>query len=175
MAILYCYNGKKYNAAIKVLKKALKCDIDVAFCELAIHNNLFNIVVNMGDTDFAKSEKSILETLFKKECNELKNIRKERPDIQHQLRQFYYNCALLCKLEGDNENALKYFLKAKESSTYHSILLYAIDKNILDLKPKTGKNSLWSKIKPFKKLAPSELEDWIYKNNSYLCEIMFWG
>lgn len=175
MAILYCYNGKKYNAAIKVLKKALKCDIDVAFCELAIHNNLFNIVVNMGDTDFVKSEKSILETLFKKECNELKNIRKERPDIQHQLRQFYYNCALLCKLEGDNENALKYFLKAKESSTYHSILLYAIDKNILDLKPKTGKNSLWSKIKPFKKLAPSELEDWIYKNNSYLCEIMFWG
>lgn len=175
LAILYCYNNCKYKMAISVLRKALQCDIDVAFCELAIHNNLFNIGIASHDIDFARTEKNILETLLKKECNELKNIPKERPDIQHQLRQFYYNCALLCKLEQNNEEALKYFLDARECSTYHSVVLYSIEKNIIDLRIKTGKKSIWEKIKVHKSLAPTELERFIYENDLYLCEIMFWG
>ncbi len=175
LAILYCYNDCKYKTAISILRKALKCDINVAFCELAIHNNLFNIGIVSNDTDFAKTEKNILETLFKKECNELKNIPKERPDIQHQLRQFYYNCALLCKMEKNDGDALKYFLNARECSTYHSIVLYSIERNIVDLRIKTEKKSLWEKIKVHKNPAPTELEQFIYENDLYLCEIMFWG
>jgi len=174
LAILYCYNGHKYKAAISALNRALKCDIDIAFCDLAIHNNLFNIEINTNDVDSAKAEKNILETLFKKECRELKNIPKERPDIQHQLRQYFYNCALLCKLEKNDESALKYFLKARECSTYHSVVVYSIEKNIVDLRLKMGKKQFGAKIKRRKNLAPTEFERFIYENNSYLCEIMFW-
>ena len=38
LAILYCYNNHKYKMAISTLKKALKCDIYLAFCELATEN-----------------------------------------------------------------------------------------------------------------------------------------
>lgn len=175
LAIRYCYDNYNYETAIAILKKALKCDIDIAFCELAIHNNLFIIGVNSRDINLAKSERSILETLFKRECNVLKNIPKERPDIQHQLRQFYYNCAILCKLEKDDESAIKYFLSARECSKYHSVLLYSIEKNIADLCKKMGKKGLLRKIMPYKAPVPTELEQFIYENDLYLCEIMFWG
>lgn len=175
LAILYCYNGNRYKLAIDVLQSALKCDIDVSFCALAIHNNLFNIAINMKNIDSAKTERTILETLFKKECNEVQSIPKERPDLQHQLRQFYYNCALLYKLEKNDENALKFFLKAKECSIYHSVVLYSIEKNIDDIKSKLGKKKFITNIKFRKSIAPTELENYIYENNSYLCEIMFWG
>lgn len=175
LAILYCYNGNRYKLAVDVLRRALKCDIDVSFCALAIHNNLFNIAINMKNIDSAKSERTILETLFKKECDELQSVPKERLDLQHQLRQFYYNCALLCKLERNDENALKFFLKAKECSIYHSVVLYSIEKNIDDIKSKLGKKKIITNIKIRKSAAPTELENYIYENNSYLCEIMFWG
>lgn len=175
LAIRYCYDGHNYETAIAILKRALKCDIDIAFCELAIHNNLFIIGVNSGDINLAKAERNILETLFKRECNALKNIQKERPDIQHQLRQFYYNCALLCKLEKDDEGAIKYFLSARECSKYHSVVLYSIEKNIVDLCLKVGKKRILGKIIPYKAPTPTELEQFIYENNLYLCEIMFWG
>lgn len=175
LAILYCYNGNKYKSAIDVLKSALKCDIDIPFCALAIHNNLFNIAINMKNIDSAKTERTILETLFKKECAEIQCVPKERPDLQHQLRQFYYNCALLYKLEKNDENALKFFVKAKECSIYHSVVLYSIEKNIDDIKSKLGKRKFITNIKILKSVAPTELENYIYENNSYLCEIMFWG
>lgn len=175
LAILYCYNGRKYKAAIDVLKKALKCDIDVTFCELVLHNNLFNIGINMGDIDFAKAEKNILEILFKKVCPDLRSLPKNRPDIQHPLRQFYYNCALLCTLENNNEEALSYFLKAKECSDYHSVVLYSIKKNVMDLETKLGKSRFRGRFRTKKITAPTQLEQFIYDNKSYLCEIMFWG
>lgn len=174
LAILYCYNGNRYKLAIDALKSALRCDIDVAFCVLAIHNNIFNIAINMDNIDFAKTERNILETLLKKECADLKNVPKERPDLQHQLRQFYYNCALLYKLEKNDENALKFFLKAKECSNYYSVILYSIEKNIVDIKSRIGKKRFTTNMIR-KSLVPTELENYIYKNNSYLCEIMFWG
>lgn len=175
LAILYCYKGERYKAAINVLKKALKCDIDVSFCELAVHNNLFNIGIHIEDMDFVKAEKNILELLLKKECSDLRSISKDRPDIQHQLRQFYYNCALLSILENNDEEALSYFIKAKECSTYHSVILYSVEKNIIDLKTKLGKNGFMAKFREKKIPAPTELEKYIYNNKSYLCEIMFWG
>lgn len=175
LAILYCYNGNRYKLAIDVLRSALKCDIDVSFCVLAIHNNLFNISINMKNIDSAKTERAILETLLKKECAEVQSVPKERPDLQHQLRQFYYNCALLYKLEKNDENALKFFLKAKECSIYHSVVLYSIEKNIDDIKNKLGKKKFITNIKIRKSATPTELENYIYENNSYLCEIMFWG
>lgn len=175
LAIRYCYDDQNYETAIAILKRALKCDIDIAFCELAIHNNIFIIGVNSGDINLAKAERNILETLFKRECTILKNIPKERPDIQHQLRQFYYNCALLCKLEKDDESALKYFLSARECSKYHSVVLYSIEKNIVDLCLKMDKKRILRKILPYKTPTPTELEQFIYENNLYLCEIMFWG
>lgn len=175
LAILYCHDRHRYKIAINVLKRALMCDIDIAFCKLAIHNNLFNIEINEGDIDSAKNEKNILEILFKKECNDLKNISKERPDIQHQLRQFYYNSALLCKLQNNDEDALRYYLKAKECSIYHSVVLYSIEKNIADLRAKLGKKGLIARLKIKKNLTPTNLEKFIYENNLYLCELMFWG
>ena len=175
LAILYCYDGHKYTAAIKTLTKALKCDISVVFCELAIHNNLFNIAINMEDIDFAKKEKNILETLFEKECHDLKDVTKERPDIQHQLRQFYYNCALLFRLEKDDEKSLKCFLMAKECSTYHSVVLYSIEKNMDILRNRLGKKGVFTNIRIKNIGAPTELEKFIYENNLYLCEVMFWG
>ena len=125
--------------------------------------------------DFIKAEKSILELLIKKECSDLRSISKDRPDIQHQLRQFYYNCALLSMLENNDEEALSYFIKAKECSTYHSVILYSVEKNIVDLKTKLGKNRFIAKFREKKIPAPTELEKYIYDNKSYLCEIMFWG
>ncbi|MBM6669060.1 hypothetical protein H6A64_14805 [Lacrimispora saccharolytica] len=103
------------------------------------------------------------------------SISKDRPDIQHQLRQFYYNCALLSMLENNDEEALSYFIKAKECSTYHSVILYSVEKNIIDLKTKLGKNRFMAKFREKKIPAPTELEKYIYNNKSYLCEIMFWG
>lgn len=175
LAILFCYDGYRYKTAISLLERALKCDIDVTFCELAIHNNLFNIRINTDDVDSAKTEKNILETLFQKVDCDLKELPQKRPDIQHQLRQFYYNCALLCKLEEDDEEALKYFLKAKVCSIYHSVILYSIEKNITDLRSKLGQNGFLSRLRNRKIPAPTELEKFIYENNSYLCELMFWG
>lgn len=175
LAILYCYDSNQYERAFDILKRALKCDIDIAFCELALHNNLFNIIMHMGNLDAAKAEKNVLETLFKKERNNLKDIPKERPDIQHQLRQFYYNCAVLCKIEGNNAEALNFFIKAKECSCYHSNIIYSIDRNIIELKEDHGKKNIFEKIKKKKRPSPTELESYIHKNDLYLCEIMFWG
>lgn len=175
LAILNCYKDHNFKMAITALKQALKCDIDIAFCELAIHNNLFIIGIKSKDMDLAQSERNILETLFKKECNDLRNIPKERPDIQHQLRHFYYNCALMCKLEKDDESALKYFFDARECSSYHSVIVHSIEKNIVDLWVKMGTKRFIRKLKNYKNSAPTELEQFIYENDFYLCEIMFWG
>lgn len=174
LAILYCHK-KKYETSITVLKKALKCDIDVSFCKLAIHNNLFNTAIHMGNMNFAKTEKNILESLLKEECSDLGSISKVRPDIQHQLRQFYYNCALLSMEENNTEGALNYFIKAKECSNYNSVMLYSIKKNIANLKDELGKKGFIERFREKITVEPTKLEKYVHDNNSYLCEIMFWG
>lgn len=175
LGILYAYHGGRYMEAIQIWKRALKCDIDIDFCKLAIHNNIFNLSININDMVSAISEKNILETMFAKECDDLKHISRERPDIQHQLRQFYYNCALLNKKENKPEEALIMFMEAKECSKYESIVLYSINQNIKTIKEKIKRKTLLSNLKVQKIPEPTELEKFIHERDMYLCEIMFWG
>lgn len=175
LAILYCYNECDYNKATKTILEALKCNIDETFCKLALHNNLFNISISMKDYESAYEEKNVLENIFNTECSNIGNIKNERPDIQHQLRQFYYNCALLFKSENNLSAALEYFKYADKCSKYDSNIVYSIKRNIDDLNKKSTSSRLLDNIKNKHKPAPTELELYIYERNSYLCEIMFWG
>lgn len=175
LGILYCYNGRNYKSAIDVWTNALKCDIDVKFCKLALHNNRFNAYINLGDLDSARTEKNILFTMFTKECDDLDHISEKKPDIQHQLRQFFYNCGLLYSSENALKKALYYFVKARNCSTYNSVVLYSINQNIERLKDKLGKKTILSNLKSKKIPEPTEMEKFVHESNMYLCEIMFWG
>ena len=175
LAILYSYNECDYNRATKTILEALKCNIDESFCKLALHNNLFNISISMKDYESAYKEKNVLENIITTECSNIADIKNQRPDIQHQLRQFYYNCALLFKSENNLSAALKYFKCADKCSKYDSNIIYAIKRNIADLNKKNKSSKFLDKIKNKHKPAPTEIELYIYERDLYLCEIMFWG
>ena len=175
LAILYSYNECDYNRATKTILEALKCNIDESFCKLALHNNLFNISISMKDYESAYKEKNVLENIITTECSNIADIKNQRPDIQHQLRQFYYNCTLLFKSENNLSAALKYFKCADKCSKYDSNIIYAIKRNIADLNKKNKSSKFLDKIKNKHKPAPTEIELYIYERDLYLCEIMFWG
>ena len=175
LAILYSYNECDYNRATKTILEALKCNIDESFCKLALHNNLFNISISMKDYESAYKEKNVLENIITTECSNIADIKNQRPDIQHQLRQFYYNCALLFKSENNLSAALEYFKCADKCSKYDSNIIYSIKRNITDLNKKNKSSKFLNKIKNKHKPAPTEIELYIYERDLYLCEIMFWG
>jgi|GEM_PF-3223841 hypothetical protein len=175
LAILYCYSEYDYSKATKTIWEALKCNIDETFCKLALHNNLFNIAINMKDYKSAYEERNVLENIINAECSNIGNIKNEHQDIQHQLRQFYYNCALLFKSENNLSAALEYFKCADKSSKYTSNIVYSIKRNISDLNRKSINSRFLDNIKNKHKPAPTELELYIYERDLYLCEIMFWG
>ncbi len=171
LAILCCYNND-YQLAIAFLEKALKCNVHEKFCLLALHNNLFNIAIHIKNKKMAEYQKSLLENLLNVKTYKNKEIVNQDPDIQHQFRQFYYNCALLYKSDGNWENTILNFEKAYATSKYHSNIVYSIRKNLEVLKDIHTKN----KSKIIKKYPePTELEKFIYDHDSYMCEIMFWG
>ena len=134
LAILYCYNKCDYKKATNIIREALKCNINETFCKLALHNNLFNIAINMRDLELAYKEKNSLENIINNECNN--NTNNDRSDIKHQIRQFYYNYALLFKSQNNITKALEYFKKADKCSNYESNVVYSIKRNIFELKKK---------------------------------------
>lgn len=173
MAILSCYYNMDYTQSINLWEQALRYDINIDFCEMALHNNMFNIYINTGRFDLAKQKKEHLEKMFLNRCTSLDSIKKEKPDIQHQLRQFFYNCGLMLKKQHCYAEALNAFVKAKECSSYHSVMLYSIHCYIEEIRRKLKKSNgltLFNNIK-----NPTPFEKFIYDKQMYLCEIMFWG
>ena len=173
LAILYCYNKCDYKKATNIIREALKCNINETFCKLALHNNLFNIAINMRDLELAYKEKNSLENIINNECNN--NTNNDRSDIKHQIRQFYYNYALLFKSQNNITKALEYFKKADKCSNYESNVVYSIKRNIFELKKKKISSNFFNILKNKYTLKPNEIELYIYEREQYLCEIMFWG
>ena len=175
LAILACYNNKNYKNAIKIWKQALRYNITETFCNMAIHNNMYNIYIHMEEYELAQAQRIYLEKAFLSQCSSLDKIQKEKPEIQHQLRQFYYNSGLLLEAQQNHAEALTAFEQAKKCSAYDSIMLYAVNCHIEEIKAKhkiKGKMSLHSNKKAPK---PTLIEKYILDERMYLCEIMFWG
>lgn len=174
LAILNCYEKNDYVNAINLWKQALNYDINIDFCEMAIHNNMFNTYIKMGKLDLAKQQKNYLERMFLDRCNSLKKIKKEKPDIQHQLRQFFYNCGMLLETQHCYSEALEAFIKARKCSFYDSVIIYSINCHIEDNKQKLRKQNRLPLSHDGKRKGPTPTERFIYDNKMYLCEIMFW-
>ena len=178
MAILLSYEKKDFENAIVLLKLALQSNISVDFCWLALQNNLLNLYIQQQDWSMVKSMISFLENEFIRLCqipNLASDLKKVRPDIQHQLRHFYFNCAVYYKLNGNGQSALVYFQNAKKCSNYSSVLEFAIQQNILDIAKELGQHILFPAYIKYKIVKPTPLEREIYERNMYLCNIMFWG
>ena len=175
MAILNCYHLRNYFNAIKLWAQALEYDVHVDFCKMAIHNNIFNIYIKIERYDLAEQQKKLLKKMFLSRCGSFDKIKKEKPDIQHQLRQYYYNCGLLLKAKHCDSEALNMFIKAKKCSTYHSVILYSINCYIEEIKKKLKKNNSLLLINNIIPPKPTPIEKFIYDKQMYLCEIMFWG
>ena len=175
LAILHCYEDKSFDKAIQLLYEALSYDISIDFCRLALHNNLFNIYIQTNNIELAHTEMKFLKVEFENICAPQtdKNLKKMRPDIQHQLRQFYYNCAFMYKKSNDYAEALSMYRQALDCSDYFSVSKYSICKNIeqLENKFKTSKLGFFKTRNP----EPTVFEKFIHENDMYLCEIMFWG
>lgn len=176
LAILYSFKNKEFERAIKILEYALKYTIEIDFCKLALKNNLLNLYIHNGDWNLAENKKDNILKYLQNACEQkdLECLKQTRPDIQHELRHFYYNCACLCKRRGEKREALNYFYKAKNCSEYHSIAEYSILKNIEQLEQDTGISS--RKLFKVRKIpAPTKLEKYMHENEIYLCIVMYWG
>lgn len=175
LGILYCYNGSQYNKAIRSWEEALKLNIKESFCELALYNNIFNVLIKMNEYKNAQEQKKFIEERIQEISGSKTATINSALSIQHQIRQFYYNCALLSKETNDFESALNYFVKAKESSTYNSTLNYAIEKNIDEMWNIVHHKTRFIRLGELKRPKPTFIEKAIYENEMYLCEIMYWG
>lgn len=174
LAILACFASQDFNTAIQIWEDVLKYPINIDFCALAIRNNCFNAYIHTNNFKAAEALKISLESSFSEvspKVNLLEKLKEIRPDIQHQLRQFYYNCAILDKVKGDYEQSLKSFYMAKKCSNYQSVVQYSIFRNIFEIETLLHRGSLWHKKLP----QPTRIEKFMYEHNMYLCEIMFWG
>ncbi len=172
LAILKCYSESNYETAITIWEEALQYNINEKFCKLAILNNMFNIYICMNKIEIAKQKMKEIQNIFLSDCVHLDDISKQRPDIQHQLRQYFYNCGILYRKEKKYKKSLEAFIKAKKSSSYNSIVTYSIDCYVKELS-----KVLRKKMPSFnkqKKLYPTPTEKFIYDKQMYLCEIMFW-
>lgn len=178
MAIQLCFEAQDFENAIALWNLALQSKIQIDFCYLALKNNLLNAYIHQNDWNNAGLLISSLRADFSNLCtssNPASKSKNSRPDIQHQLRQFYYNCAVVQKLKGEKESALAYFQSAKKCSQYSSVSEYAIEKNILEIETELKQNKLSFMNLKNKLIKPTPLEKHIYEHDMYLCEIMFWG
>ncbi|MFI3213505.1 MAG: hypothetical protein R3Y24_09185 [Eubacteriales bacterium] len=170
LGILYSFENGQYQKSIDFFKQALKYDNIIEFCNIAIHNNLYNIYIEMDDIMNARQTKVKIQILFQTYTTDLKTIKTIRPDLQHPLCQYYYNCALLSLKEGDESKALSYLRDAKESSSYQCRIGDIIDTHIKWLtKPSQG---IFNMIGVMKKINKGKD---VEKKQNYLCPIMFWG
>lgn len=179
IAINNCLYGH-YEEAIKIWEKIPVQTISVEFCRLAIQNNLFCAYIKNNNLDMAVYIKKNLEEQlgFQTSVPNIKQISKEKQDVQHQVRQFFLNCALLDLAQGNEDRALEYFLFALECSKYHSTMLYLIQSQLDELQ-KTAHLRLWhvlhNKIVARKLGHPGDLADFFAQHHMYYCIIMFWG
>lgn len=178
LAILSCIWSQDFDSAIQRWDEALKHHIGIDFCLLALQNNRFNAYIHQKDWHTAQKQKVDIESTFFEICPMMdisEKLREIRPDLQHQLRHFYYNCAVFHKAKGELSEALKCFRKAEKCSKYGSTLVYVISRNVIELEkvlqPKGHLRIHWKKTLP----QPTEIERFMYEHDMYLCETMFWG
>lgn len=177
IAIYKCLCGN-YSSAINIWEKINTQYIQIDFCRLAILNNLFCAYIKNNSLDLAKNMKKQLEHQLDILVNmkKPKQIYKERPDIQHQVRQFFLNCALLNLAQNNENNALSFLTLAWDCSKYNSTMLYLIQNLINKMqKNKTLLKTIHNKIKQRKLGCPNNLEKFFVKKQMYFCVIMFWG
>lgn len=170
LGILYSFQNDQYQKAVDFFKQALNYDNIIGFCNIAIRNNLYNTYIEMNDIISARQSKIEIQILLQTYTSDLKTIKTIRPDLQHPLCQYYYNCALLSLKEGDKSKALSYLRDAKESSSYQCRIGDIIDTHIKWLtKPPQGLFNMTGVMKKINKSKDAE------KKQNYLCPIMFWG
>lgn len=180
LAIGYCIQ-EKYYKAIEIWEKIDTQQIEIDFCRFAILNNLFCAYLKVNDLKMANSMRiqlSMQLNLLEIDRN-LKSFAKEKPDIQHQIRQFLLNCALLELKQENIPEALKYFNLSFDCSNYHSTMLYLIQNQVAELQERCSNttllNRLYNKIKLKKLGDPGRLASFYAKNKMYYCILMFWG
>ena len=179
IAIYHCLHGNFANA-INIWEHIDAEYIQVDFCKLAIMNNLFCAYIKNQDVGLACNMKLMLTNTIKRlvSIKNVKNIAQQRPDIQHQVRQFFLNCALLAFAQNDKNSALQFFTSALDCSKYHSTMLYLIQNQVNQLQkdnPTTVLTSLRNKIRDKKLGSPGKLAKFFADNQMYFCIIMFWG
>lgn len=177
IAISKCLSGN-YSSAINIWEKISTQCIQIDFCRLAILNNLFCAYIKNNNLDLAKKMKEQLERQLDALVNleNPKQISKERPDIQHQVRQFFLNCALLNLAQNNEDNALCFLTRAWDCSKYNSNMLYLIQNLVNKIqKDKSLLKKILNKIKQKKLGCPNNLEKNFIKKQMYYCVIMFWG
>ena len=178
MAISLCHDSQAFGDAIKLWEQALQHEIPVDFCRIALKNNLMNAYIHQSQWEQVNQLCDELGKEFKQACssvNLVKDVSNVRPDLQHPLRQFYYNQAIYWKSRGDYKKALSCFVDAKRCSRYHSVIEYAIEQNIRELGHKQKHLMLLWKYFSRKPCQPTAQEKFIYQHDIYLCEVMFWG
>lgn len=180
LAIGYCIQ-EEYYKAIEIWEKIDVEHIEVDFCRLAILNNLFCAYIKV---DNIKKACYIKESLSKQlnigtAKQDLQLFVEKKPDIQHQIRQFLLNSALLELRKGNNSEALHYFTLSIDCSKYHSTMLYLIQEQVTILQNFDVNTSVLRKLQHklwTRKLgAPGKLAKFYAQNKMYYCILMFWG
>lgn len=174
-AILLCFEANNFASAAKQWQSILHTGVSIDFCRLAVENNLLNAYIHLDNHEMVEQQIALLRDEFSTLCGTedyITAVRKDRTDIQHQLRQFYFNLGIANKRIGKIATALEQFRAAERCSNYYSNIEYALRKNIEDCE-----NALRSKHlgRVTKHPAPTKYQRYIYENDMYLCELMFWG
>lgn len=177
IAIGYCLEGK-YNEAVKIWEKINVQQIEIDFCRFTILNNLFCAYIKLDKLRMANNIKIQLSQSLNiiESINYIKSFIKERPDIQHPIRQYLLNCGLLEWKKNNIQEALHYFTLSIDCSKYHSTMLYLIQSQIKELQTDNMFiKELFNKIKVKKLGTPGKLASFFAKHKMYYCILMFWG
>lgn len=173
LAIFDCMKGD-ISCGISRLEKIDVAQIPIDFCKLAIFNNLLNGYIQL-DNDNAENLMDILKSMIENMCKSVKieDGWKKRPDIQHQIRHFFFNRGYYYEKKNDFEKAQINYKKSLISSNYKSISTFAIKKSLDELNNKSGTSFAQKLLK--KNYVPSRIESFVYDNKMFLCPVMFWG
>lgn len=179
ICIYHCLN-ENFDKAIKMWEMIDAQHIQIDFCRFAIQNNLFCAYIRNNDLALANNMKEQLthQLDFLGLTKKTKQIILQRPDIQHQVRQYFLNCALLESAQGNQENTLNYLMSALECSKYPSTMLYLIQKQVEQFQKTnhtTILNVLLNKLRDKKLGSPGKLASFFAQHEMYFCIVMFWG
>lgn len=178
IAISLCFANQAFEEAIQLWESCLRHEIPIDFCRIALKNNLMNAYIHQALWKQADQLCDEIRREFVDACHDdnlVYVVAKVRPDLQHPLRQFYYNQGIYWKAKGERDKASACFSDAKRCSQYHSVVEYAIEQNIRELTAISKHQTFLLQYLPHKALRPTEQERFIYEHDIYLCEVMFWG